>query len=392
MKKYILLLIAACQGLAMMAQTPSYKMKVTLKNGQKLVALTDEVEELAFGRVGKVKVDITERYKTSTSLAVNLNVDVNASRIKAVCVPASQTVADPKAYVEEHATVDYKNGSYKKSFDFLTPETDYIVYALAYDVNGLPSEVSQLQLTTGKAADDPFTVETKNVGTTRLDYTVTPKDASVKYFTICESVEKYQQDCDEGSNAGDLVEHFISMWKQFAQWYGGTWQENMVYDMRQGTYDTEADNNTSKHLLWNADHVIVNFGMNAAGELVTPIQLTPVKTKAPKASDIKIKLTVKRNAWRDVAITAEVSNDDTYLVNVQPASLVGDRKGYELQKWLLYEGNTDLTDYAKSGSQDWEFTPSKGGQKYCAIAFGMDGGAPSTEPVIIEFDLPEGGF
>ena len=28
MKKYILMLVAACQGLAMMAQSPMYKMKV----------------------------------------------------------------------------------------------------------------------------------------------------------------------------------------------------------------------------------------------------------------------------------------------------------------------------------------------------------------------------
>ncbi len=391
MKKYILLLIAACQGLAMMAQTPSYKMKVTLKDGSKLTALTDEVEELTFGKLGKVKAELSQRYVTSTSLAVNIDVEANVSRVQAVCVPASQSVSDPKAYIEKNADVDYTS-SYKKAWDFLTPETDYVVYALAYDTNGLASEVSQLALKTGKAADDPFTVTTKNVGATRLDYVVTPKDANVKYFTICESVEKYNKDCTEGENAGDLVQHFISMWKSFSNMYGCTWQEMMSYDMRNGTYDTEADYNTSKHLLWDADHVIINFGMSTSGELVTPIQLTKVRTAAPEKSDIKINLTVKQNAWRDVVITAEVSNDDTYLVNVQQASLVGDRQGYELQKWLLYEGNSDLTDYARSGSQDWEFTPSKGGQKYYAIAFGMKDGAPTTDPVIIEFDLPEGSF
>ncbi len=306
-------------------------------------------------------------------------------------MPASQTLSDPKTYIENNADVDYE-GSYKKAWDYLTPETDYMVYALAYDSNGLASEVSQLALKTGKAADDPFTVTPKNVGCTRLDYVVTAKDADLKYFTICESVEKYNKDCTEGTNAGDLVEHFKNMWKSFATMYGCTWQEMMGYDMRQGTYDTEADYNTSKHLLWDADHVIINFGMTTSGELATPIQLTTVRTAAPEKSDIQINLTVKRNAWRDVAITAEVSNDDTYLVNIQPASLVGDRTGYELQKWLLYEGSSDLTDYAKSGSQDWEFTPSKGGQKYYAIAFGMKDGAPTTDPVIIEFDLPEGSF
>ena len=66
MKKYILMLVAACQGLAMMAQSPMYKMKLTQKDGSKICALTEDIESMEFFKVGKVQVEISERYKTST--------------------------------------------------------------------------------------------------------------------------------------------------------------------------------------------------------------------------------------------------------------------------------------------------------------------------------------
>lgn len=386
MKKYILLFVAACQGLAMMAQSPAYKMKIRLNDGTTLNALTEDVEEITFAKLEKVKVQISERYKTSTSLGVNLDIDANASRLKAVCVPASQPVPNPKDFIEKNATVDYKS-SYKKSFDFLNPETDYVVYALAYDANGLPSEVSELKLTTGKAADDPFTVETTTTATS-VSYSVTPKDNSIRYYTICTGVNYYNSWCTDENNAGDVLQHFIAMWKYNGSMYGDTWISEMWnYESYTGT-----TSDIQKHLMWNADQVIISFGMNKDGSLATAIQIDKVKTKAPAKSDIKINLTVKKNEWRNVVIGAEVSNSDPYLVNVQPASLVGNRKGAELTKWLLYEGNSDLSDYAETGNMDWEFTPSKGGQKYYAIAFGMEDGAPTTEPVIVEFDLPEGNF
>ena len=149
MKKYLLLLLAACQGLAVMAQTPDYKMKITMKNGTKLTARTDEVEDITFAKIGKTEVTISEKYKTSTSLGVNLEVGPNVTSTKPACVPANQTITDVKAYLEAKATADYK-GSYTKAFDFLTPETEYVVYAMAYDADGYIGDVTQLKLTTGK--------------------------------------------------------------------------------------------------------------------------------------------------------------------------------------------------------------------------------------------------
>lgn len=392
MKKYLLLLLAACQGLAVMAQTPDYKMKITMKNGTKLTARTDEVEDITFDKIGKTEVTISEKYKTSTSLGVNLEVGPNVSRIKAACVPASQTITDVKAFLEAKATVDY-NGSYTKAFDFLTPETEYVVYAMAYDADGYVGDATQLKLTTGKVEDDPFVVETKNITTTTLDYVVTPKDPNVQYVVQTTGLDMYKLWCDEGTNAGDVFQHFVNYWKSIGQLYGASWQEMIHLDAKKGTYDSYADDNTQKVLLWDADQVVIVFGVNPEGELVTPIQITKARTLAPTPSENKISLEIKTNEWRNVVVSAKTTNGDKYLVNVQKASLVDPHlKANDLAKWLLGSGQ-DLSFYAKSGDADWEFRPKEGNEKYYAIGIGMDDyGAPTTKPVIIDFVLPEGSF
>ncbi len=393
MKRNILLFAAALAATAATAQTQTYRLTITQKDGSVNNMLTEDVTEMTFVKLGKVAAKLSQRYATSTSLGVNIDVEYNVSKVKAVCVPASQTIEDPKAYVEEHAEVS-SPCSYKKAWDFLTPETDYVVYALAYDANGLPSEVTSLALKTGKAEDDPFNVEAKNITTTSLDYVVSPKqDQSVKYVVQTTGLEMYKNWCDDGDNDGDVFQHFVSYWKAMGKVYGQTWQEQIQYDAKTGTYDSEADYNTQKTLLWDADQVIITFGVTLDGELVTPIQTTKVRTLAPVPSANTIKLELKTNAWRDVVVTATTTNDDTYLVNVQRAELVDPHlKAGDMVKWLLNSG-TDYSLYSKSGSQDWEFAPNRGGEKYYAIGIGVDAnGAPTTEPVLIDFVLPEGSF
>lgn len=390
MKKYILMLVAACQGLAMMAQSPAYKIRVVKNDGSQICALTEDIASVEFAKLGKVKVEISERYHTSTSIGVNLDVEANASRLKAVMVPASQTVADPKAYIEENAVVDYKS-SYKKAFDFLTPETEYTVYALAYDSNGMPSEVTSKTFKTGKTEDDPFKVEAKDIHTTRLHYSVDAKDPNVKFFTVCENLDKYYQDCDEADNAGDIVNHFIAMWKSFGSMAGITWQEMMDIQMRLGTYDSEAENDPSRSLHWGSKCAIVTFGMSPDGELCTPIQVDPVMTKTPEPSDMTIKLTLVKNEWRNVVIRAEVSDENQpYYVTPQPASLLKDRNDGEVALWIFDNG--DMEDYTRTGSQEWKYTSRYGGEEYTVYAWPMDGGAPAGKPVKLKFTLPEGSF
>ena len=137
------------------------------------------------------------------------------------------------------------------------------------------------------------------------------------------------------------------------------------------------------------------FGVNPEGELVTPIQITKARTLAPTPSENKISLEIKTNEWGkvtgNVVVAAKTTNADTYLVNVQKASLVDPHlQSGDLATWLLGSGQ-DYSYYAKSGDADWEFKAKEAGEKYYAIGIGMDAyGAPTTKPVIIDFVLAGG--
>ena len=61
MKKYIFLLLAACQGLATMAQeNVAYKLKVNLASGEKLAFRADEVDSITFANYEKVQVNLSK--------------------------------------------------------------------------------------------------------------------------------------------------------------------------------------------------------------------------------------------------------------------------------------------------------------------------------------------
>ena len=352
MKKYIFLLLAACQGLATMAQeNVAYKLKVNLASGEKFAFRADEVDSITFANYEKVQVNLSKRFVTSTTVAVNIELQENSKRFYALCLPAEQQIPEDqvKDYILKHKTVEAET-SYKKSFDLL-------------------------KLKTGKVSDDPFSIAINKITNRSVDYTVTPKDPSIKYYTLSSTLDKYYEDCSAGENAGDVIQHYIAMWTQFASWYGSTWQEMMKLDIE---------------LLWDTDQMIVVFGMNDAGELVTPIYTQSYRTTAPKPSNNEIKIELaKEPAYRDVVVKTTVSNNDDYFVSVQPASYVDKFESTEEMINHLCYNTHGIAGLTHNGSKEAiEFRPSKPDQDYYVIAVGLDEGAPCTKPVMLKFHNP----
>ena len=171
MKKYIFLLLAACQGLATMAQeNVAYKLKVNLASGEKFAFRADEVDSITFANYEKVQVNLSKRFVTSTTVAVNIELQENSKRFYALCLPAEQQIPEDqvKDYILKNKTVEAET-SYKKSFDLLKPETEYTIYALAFDMNDIPSNVSKLTLKTGKVSDDPFSIAINKITNRSVD-------------------------------------------------------------------------------------------------------------------------------------------------------------------------------------------------------------------------------
>lgn len=386
MRRHLLTLAALCVALAAAAQTPQYKVKIKLTDGRHLTALAEEVDSITFASLGKVQATISERYHTSTSLGVVIEKPENASSVKALCVPATTQIADSdlKNYIEANATVD-SEVSYKKAFDFLQPETAYDIYALAYDESGIAGEVTRLTLTTGAKSDDPFTLSS-DVTTTTVSYTVTPKDSGLKYKAMCMGLNRYLSNCDAADNAGDILEYFIESWKYWASMYGDSWLNQMWgYELVSGEYS-----DVQNHLMWDADQVMIMFGMNQDGTLATPIQIEKLHTLAPTPSQNQLTLNLTSTAYRNVAVDVTTTNDDTYFVTCQPAALVEKYATDDaLMRALCYEAdNLVPSSLARSGNDTWEFRPTQPDTDYYIIAVGLDDGAPATTPVKTKFHHP----
>lgn len=394
MRRMLILLAAVLSAACMQAQEPQYKMILTLKDGRRMAALCDDIDSMRLARLGQTRARLAERYATSTSVAVTIDADEGVSRVRAVCVPRGEVPADPRALIEAQDPVG-SPAPCARAFDFLTPSTPYTVLAVAYNADGLPGEVERIDVATGKREDDPFAVELVRAGATTADYAVTPRDASISYYHILTGLDYYASWQQEDGAAGDVLQHFVSMWRTFASWYGDTWQSLMRDDLRQGRSEGSA-----QHLMWDAEQVIVAFGMTPEGELATPIQVEKVRTAAPTPSDNEIAVEVTECRWGEVAVKATTSNNDAYFVTVQPESYVSQfATSEELLVGLCYKAdNLNPAAIARTADTDsenglWTFTPRpKEDTQYTVIAVGLDEGAPSTKPVIKKITVPGGSF
>lgn len=394
MTRMLILLAAVLSAACLQAQEPQYKMILTMKDGRRMAALCDDIDSMRLARLGQTRALLSGRYVTSSSVAVTVGADEGVSRVRAVCVPQAAVPADPRALVEAQDPVG-SPAPCTRAFDFLTPSTLYAVLAVAYDADGLPGEVARLDVATGTREADPFTIRVDRAGATTIDYTVTPRDASVSYYHILTGPGYYASWQQEDGAEGDVLQHFVSMWRTFASWYGDTWQSLMRDDLRQGTSAGSA-----QHLMWDAEQVVVAFGMTPGGELATPIQVEKVRTAAPTPSANELAVEVTECRWGEVTVKVATTNNDPYFVTVQPESYVSRfATEEELLVGLCYEAD-NLNPAAISRTADtddengvWEFTPRpKEDTQYTVIAVGLDEGAPSTKPVIKKITVPGGSF
>lgn len=385
MRKYFLILATACLSITAFAQT-QYKMKVNLKSGENIAFLSDDVDSLTFDTYDKVKVNLSERFVTSNTVAVNIESQENVSHFYALCVPATTQIADEQIvdYIIKNKTVD-KSFSYKKSFDNLEADKEYNVYALAFDKNEIPGEVSKITLRTGKPADDKLKIEVLGTTTTSVSFKVTPADNNMKYYSLCSSVEKYYQDCDAEDNAGDVFMHYVAYWKFLASMYSGyTWQDMMALSLVSGTKEENQD-----RLKWDTDQIIVTFGVTDDGVLSTPIYTKRTKTLAPKPSTNQISLELSDIVTGSVKVKVTTTNDEDYYLGVEQVTYVDAFSTLEeMAENLCYE--VSVTNFTHRGNEESvELKPKKAGRDYYVIAIPLDNGAPSGKPVVQKFTNPK---
>ncbi|WP_025002731.1 hypothetical protein [Prevotella dentasini] len=387
MKKYLLFLLAISLGLVANAQSDKqyHKVTATMKSGEKIAYLTDDLDSITFAYYESAQVGLKQRYATSSSVAVDFELQPNCSKFYAACLPAGKVLSDDeiKDYLLENKTVE-SDASYVKDFTELESEKDYIVYALAFDSNEIPSGVSKLNVRTGKVADDLLRIEIIETTPTTVTYKVVPNNFSGKYEALCSGYEKYIEDCNAESNGGDVINHFIAYWQWLASMYPGeTWQSIMDRQLYTGEQSI-----TGTRLRWNSKQMIVAFGMDADGNPTTPVYTKTANTPAAKPTTNQITLTLSDLGARTVTLNAKTTNDEGYVLAVEGEAYVNAFKGdYKaMAEDFCYQ--VDVNPLVVNGDSSKTFPNRKPGRKYFAFAIPIDEGAPAGEPIVIPFTTP----
>lgn len=152
--------------------------------------------------------------------------------------------------------------------------------------------------------------------------------------------------------------------------------------------------------MWDARQIVITFGMDDDGNLVTPIQVDSIHTNAPTPVDMDIPVTVLSNEWGDQQIKAAPTTNTPYFITMQPAAYVDLYKtDAALLRALCYEAdNINPTDLARTRDEDlrdglWEFRVRKDvDTDYYIIAVGLDEGAPATRAFKTKITVPGGSF
>lgn len=153
MKKIFSVLMIALLVVAVVAQTPKSRKRMIVNTGGTTTAYAvDRLDSITFDHVNPVEVTLALNSSAGYSIKVNVTKPDDCSHYQVAIYPAGEQVADVAAYVSEHASYDM-TVSKELELGGLTPNTDYVVAALAYDRYDMASGVTTLNVSTVEATD-----------------------------------------------------------------------------------------------------------------------------------------------------------------------------------------------------------------------------------------------
>lgn len=115
---------------------------------------------------------------------------------------------------------------------------------------------------------------------------------------------------------------------------------------------------------------------------------TPQKEESANTFDLEVTDVTATTAM----IAADVSNEDTYILTIEPANIIEGLSDAELTDYVIQNNIAwgGLEGITYSGDQELEWT-GKSGWDYVVVAFGYENGAVTTDVARKEFKMGEGG-
>ena len=115
---------------------------------------------------------------------------------------------------------------------------------------------------------------------------------------------------------------------------------------------------------------------------------TPQKEESANTFDLEVTDVTATTAM----IAADVSNEDTYILTIEPANIIEGLSDAELTDYVIQNNIAwgGLEGITYSGDQEFEWA-GKSGWDYVVVAFGYENGAVTTDVARKDFQMGEGG-
>lgn len=140
------------------------------------------------------------------------------------------------------------------------------------------------------------------------------------------------------------------------------------------------------------EYVAVAVGISETGMTRTEVVCEAFTTLEPTVSGNVIEISASDITATTATINVAVSNEDPYILAIEPSNCVRRLTGEELADYIIQSNIAwgGLEQMTYSGNTQIEYE-GKAGWEYSVIAFGYEGGAVTSDVTVYEMAMGEGG-
>lgn len=229
---------------------------------------------------------------------------------------------------------------------------------------------------------DPFRIEVYDITAITATVEVEPLDQAARYYTDVLNEADYQTTLQYGFD--DYLNYLLST---LTEQYGVS--RTAAVEMI-SSFGNDGFILTS--LKPESNYYAVAVGIDAEGKSTTQVVAKAFSTTPHEVSENRFEVEFGEVTFDRAAIRIATTNNDPYLLTVEPRFTTRDLSDDELADYIIqsnlawgglaeitFEGDTEIDHLGKSG---WE---------YEVIAFGYNNGLPTTAITRVPFTMAEGG-
>ena len=235
--------------------------------------------------------------------------------------------------------------------------------------------------TTDTPEEAPFKLKIYDVSSVMATVEVEPLDRFAPYYMDILSDADFQEATEHG------FDDYMAWFLEHMQKQTGESRDEVIKMI--SSYGNDGFIVTT--LTPESKYHAVAVGIDEQGKTTTEVISMEFTTLAKIVSDNVFEVSIEDLTSSSANIKVTASNDDPYILTVEPASTTADLKDEELAAYIIqsnmawggieqmtYKGNTELEHQGKAG---WD---------YEVVIFGYEDGAPTTEITRIKFTMAEG--